>query len=33
MIKKKSKQKFNMEEFLMEELFDEFGEDKVYAAS
>lgn len=32
MIKKK-KEEAELEEFLMEELFDEFEEDKVYAAS
>ena len=33
MIKKKPKQELDMEEFFVEELFDEFEEDKVYAAS
>lgn len=33
MIKKKKEEELELEEFLMEELFDEFEEDKVYAAS
>ena len=33
MIKKKQKDIFDVEKFFMEELFDEFEEDKIYAAS
>jgi len=33
MIKKKPKQEIDLDEYFMEELFDEFDEDNVYAAS
>ncbi len=33
MIEKKPKQENDLEEFFIEELFDELEEDKVYAAS